>query len=282
MEALFELIKVLCLGILEGITEWLPISSTGHMLLVDEFFQLEESAEFKELFFVVIQLGAILAVPLLFWDKMVPFRSERGIIALRHRSLSLWLKVVLACVPGAIVTLLFDNALEGFLGQTRIRDQIPLMPVVIASALLLYGALFILVERKNKTPRLHTIEEIRFSDAFFIGLFQALSIIPGTSRSGSTVVGALALGISRPAAAEFSFFLAIPVMLGYSLLKIFKFGFAFTLSQFILLLVGAATAFFTSLIVIRTLISYVQKHSFSAFGVYRILLGTIVLLYFLI
>ena len=282
MEALFELIKVLCLGILEGITEWLPISSTGHMLLVDEFFQLEESAEFKELFFVVIQLGAILAVPLLFWDKMIPFRSERGIIALRRRSLSLWLKVVLACVPGAIVTLLFDNALEGFLGQTRIRDQLPLMPVVIASALLLYGALFILVERKNKTPRLHTIEEIRFSDAFFIGLFQALSIIPGTSRSGSTVVGALALGISRPAAAEFSFFLAIPVMLGYSLLKIFKFGFAFTLSQFILLLVGAATAFFTSLIVIRTLMSYVQKHSFSAFGIYRILLGTIVLLYFLI
>ena len=282
MEALFEWIKVLCLGILEGITEWLPISSTGHMLLVDEFFQLEESAEFKELFFVVIQLGAILAVPLLFWDKMIPFRSERGIIALRRRSLSLWLKVVLACVPGAIVTLLFDNALEGFLGQTRIRDQLPLMPVVIASALLLYGALFILVERKNKTPRLHTIEEIRFSDAFFIGLFQALSIIPGTSRSGSTVVGALALGISRPAAAEFSFFLAIPVMLGYSLLKIFKFGFAFTLSQFILLLVGAATAFFTSLIVIRTLMSYVQKHSFSAFGVYRILLGTIVLLYFLI
>ena len=282
MESLLELIKVLCLGILEGITEWLPISSTGHMLLVDEFLHLEESAEFKELFFVVIQLGAILAVPLLFWKKIVPFQSNRGIITLQRKSLSLWLKVVVACIPGAIVTLLFDNALEGFLGQTRICDQIPLTPVVIASALLLYGALFILIERKDKTPRIHSMGEIRFSDAFFIGIFQALSIIPGTSRSGSTVVGALALGISRPAAAEFSFFLAIPVMLGYSLLKLFKFGFAFSFSQFVLLLVGSAAAFLTSLVVIRTLMSYVQKHSFSAFGIYRILLGTIVLLYFLI
>mgnify|MGYP003308385408 CR=1 FL=1 len=281
MNVIFELLKSILYGIVEGITEWLPISSTGHMLLVDEFLQLEESAEFKELFFVVIQLGAILAVPLLFWDQMTPLKNSRGIITLRRQSLSLWLKVILACIPGAVVTLLFDNALEGFLGQTRIRDQIPLMPVVIASALLLYGALFILIERKNKTPRLHTLEELRFSDAFFIGLFQALSIIPGTSRSGSTVVGALALGISRPAAAEFSFFLAVPVMLGYSLLKLLKFGFAFTLSQFILLLIGAAAAFLTSLIVIRTLMSYVQKHSFSAFGIYRILLGTIVLLYFL-
>ncbi len=281
MESLLELIKVLFLGILEGITEWLPISSTGHMLLVDEFLHLKESAAFKELFFVVIQLGAILAVLVLFREKMIPFQNTRGIITLRRQTVSLWLKVIVACIPGAVVTLLFDNALEGFLGQTRIRERVPLMPVVIAIALVLYGALFILIEQKNKAPRIHKIEEIRFSDALSIGLFQALSIIPGTSRSGSTVVGALVLGISRPAAAEFSFFLAVPVMLGYSLIKLLKFGFAFTLSQLLLLLIGSAAAFLTSLAVIRCLLSYVKKHNFSPFGIYRIVLGIIVLSYFL-
>ena len=282
MVAFWEWIKVLFLGVLEGITEWLPISSTGHLLLVDEFLRLEESDAFKELFFVVIQLGAILAVPVLFWDKMSPFQNRRGIITLRREPLSLWLKVVVACIPGAVVTLLFDNALEGFLGETRVREQLPLLPLVIATALILYGALFILIEQKNKAPRIHRIQDLRFSDALLIGLFQALSIIPGTSRSGSTVIGALCLGISRSAAAEFSFFLAVPVMLGYSLVKLLKFGFAFTLGQFVLLFLGSAAAFLTSLFVIRALLSYVKKHNFSPFGIYRIILGIVVLLYFLL
>lgn len=282
MEAILEYLKVLFLGVLEGITEWLPISSTGHLLLVDEFLQLKESAAFKELFFVVIQLGAILAVVVLFWNKMIPIQNDRGVVSLRRETLSLWLKVIVSCIPGAIVTLLFDNALEGSLTRTRIKEQIPLMPIVIAVALVFYGVLFILIEQKNKAPRIHRIEELRFTDALLIGLFQALSIIPGTSRSGSTVVGALLLGISRPAAAEFSFFLAVPVMLGYSLIKLLKFGFSFTLSQFFLLFLGSAAAFLTSLVVIRTLLSYVKKHSFSPFGFYRILLGTVLLLYFLI
>ena len=282
MEAILEYLKVLFLGVLEGITEWLPISSTGHLLLVDEFLQLKESAAFKELFFVVIQLGAILAVVVLFWNKMIPIQNDRGVVSLRRETLSLWLKVIVSCIPGAIVTLLFDNALEGALTRTRIKEQIPLMPIVIAVALVFYGVLFILIEQKNKAPRIHRIEELRFTDALLIGLFQALSIIPGTSRSGSTVVGALLLGISRPAAAEFSFFLAVPVMLGYSLIKLLKFGFSFTLSQFFLLFLGSAAAFLTSLVVIRTLLSYVKKHSFSPFGFYRILLGTALLLYFLI
>lgn len=278
MEAILEYLKVLFLGVLEGITEWLPISSTGHLLLVDEFLQLKERAAFKELFFVVIQLGAILAVVVLFWNKMIPIQNDRGVVSLRRETLSLWLKVIVSCIPGAIVTLLFDNALEGALTRTRIKEQIPLMPIVIAVALIFYGVLFILIEQKNKAPRIHRIEELRFTDALLIGLFQALSIIPGTSRSGSTVVGALLLGISRPAAAEFSFFLAVPVMLGYSLIKLLKFGFTFTLSQFFLLFLGSAAAFLTSLVVIRTLLSYVKKHSFSPFGFYRILLGLLILL----
>ncbi len=278
MSKILEYLKVLFLGVLEGITEWLPISSTGHLLLVDEFLRFQESEAFKELFFVVIQMGAILAVVVLFWQKMIPVQNTCGIISLRRKALSLWLKVIVSCIPGAIVTLLFDNALEGALSQTRIKERIPLMPVAIAVALIFYGVLFILIEQKNKAPRIHRIEELRFTDALLIGLFQALSIIPGTSRSGSTVIGALVLGISRPVAAEFSFFLAVPVMLGYSLIKLLKFGFTFTLSQLLLLFLGTVASFLTSLVVIRSLLSYVKKHSFSAFGFYRILLGLLILL----
>ncbi len=273
MRAFLEFLKVLLLGILEGITEWLPISSTGHMLLLDEYLRLEESDAFKEVFFVVIQLGAILAVLFLFWEKMLPMKKERGIISLRPDTISLWLKVVIACIPGAIATLLFDDSLEQLLNHAGI---------IIALALILYGILFILIEKKKAPPRIHKIKDIRYTDALLIGLFQTLSIIPGTSRSGSTIIGALCLGISRTAAAEFTFFLAVPVMFGYSLLKLFKFGFAFTANQLFLLLAGSAAAFLTSLFVIRALMTYVKKHSFAAFGFYRIALGIIVLLYHLL
>lgn len=277
MELFLEWIKALLLGILEGITEWLPISSTGHLLLLDRILNLNESEAFKEVFFVVIQLGAILAVVLLFWNKMLPFKKGRSALLLNRESLSLWFKVILACIPGAVLTLLFDDALDRFLNQTKI-GSLPVMPVVIALALVFYGVLFILIERKKTLPHANSTEEITCRQALFIGLFQTLSIIPGTSRSGSTILGAMLLGISRPAAAEFTFFLAVPVMLGYSLLKLVKFGFAFSISQSLLLLTGCITAFLTSLFVIQALMSYVKKHSFSAFGIYRIGLGILVLL----
>lgn len=277
MELFLEWIKALLLGILEGITEWLPISSTGHLLLLDRILNLNESEAFKEVFFVFIQLGAILAVVLLFWNKMFPFKKDRSAFLPERESLSLWFKVILACIPGAVLTLLFDDALDRFLNQTKI-GSLPMMPVVIALALVFYGVLFILIERKKTAPHTNSTEEITCRQAFVIGLFQTLSIIPGTSRSGSTILGAMLLGINRPAAAEFTFFLAVPVMLGYSLLKLVKFGFAFSLSQSLLLLTGCITAFLTSLFVIQALMSYVKKHSFSAFGIYRIGLGILVLL----
>ncbi len=278
MEAFLEFLKVLFLGFLEGITEWLPISSTGHLLLVDTFLHLEESEAFKEVFFVVIQLGAILAVFFHFGKKLLPFTKKQNTLSLKTDTLALWGKVVLACIPGAIFTLLFDQALENYLNHGTLGNNLPLMPVVIALALVFYGIIFILLERKSTLPHRETIKDIRYSDALFIGLFQTLSIIPGTSRSGSTIIGAIALGISRPAATEFTFFLAVPVMLGYSLLKLFKFGLAFSPTQLRLLLAGSAAAFLTSLFVIRALTSYVKKHSFSAFGVYRIILGLVILI----
>ena len=277
MEAFLEYLKVLFLGILEGITEWLPISSTGHLLLLDRWLDLKESDAFKEVFFVVIQLGAILAVFFHFGKKMLPFSRTDHTFVLKPDSVALWGKVVLACLPGAVFTLLFDSTLERFLNHTEIAGKIPLMPVVIALALIFYGAVFLLLEGK-KAPSVTKMKDIRFSDAFLIGLFQTLSIIPGTSRSGSTIIGAMCLGISRPAATEFTFFLAVPVMLGYSLLKLIKFGLVFSSVQFCLLLAGSLSAFLTSLMVIRFLTSYVKKHSFAVFGIYRILLGLVILL----
>ncbi len=285
MEKFLEFLKVLFLGIVEGITEWLPVSSTGHMLLVDEFLQLNENEAFKEMFFVVIQFGAILAVILLFWNKMFPFQfRDKGQSVIRKDVFSLWFKVVFACIPGAVITLLFDDVIEDFLNHTVLFQDVTLMTVVIALALILYGFAFIFVEKKNekREMRVTTLEQIGYKDAFLIGLFQVLSIIPGTSRSGSTIIGALTLGISRAAAAEFTFFLAVPVMAGYSLLKLLKFGFDFSSYQLLILLLGCVSAFLTSLLVIRFLMNYVKKHSFSAFGIYRIILGAIVLLYFFI
>ncbi len=269
-----EILKVTFLGIIEGITEWLPISSTGHMLLVDEFVQLNVSDSFKEMFFVVIQLGAILAVVILFWRKMWPFQlKDKTQPVVKKQTLSLWLKVVIACIPGAVVTLLFDNFIEAHLHT----------PIVIASTLIFYGLAFILVESWNKTrtPRIKILEDIDYKTALFIGLFQILSIIPGTSRSGATIIGALLIGVSRVAAAEFTFFLAVPVMFGLSGFKLLKFGFHFTPTELLILVIGMAVAFIVSLIVIKFLMGYIRKHDFKVFGVYRILLGFAVLAYFL-
>lgn len=268
-----EALKVIFLGIVEGITEWLPISSTGHMLLVDEFLQLDMSGTFKEMFFVVIQLGAILAVVVLFWDKMFPFQwKDRSRSVVKKETFSLWFKVVVACIPGAVVTILFDDYIEAHLHT----------PVVIAAALIIYGAAFILVENWNKrrTPRIGRLTDITYSTALMIGLFQVLSIIPGTSRSGATIVGALLIGVSRVAAAEFTFFLAVPVMFGLSGLKMLKFGLDFTAPELAVLVLSMAVAFAVSVLVIKFLMSYIKKHDFKVFGWYRIVLGIVVLIYF--
>ena len=270
-----ELIKVVLLGIVEGITEWLPISSTGHMLLVDEFIKLEMSDAFKEMFFVVIQLGAIIAVVLLFWDKMCPFDffgKHRSFI--RKDVFSIWFKTAVACVPGAVVTLLFDDYIEAHLHT----------PLVIALMLIIYGIAFIIIESRSKKalPNIRNVFDIGYDTALVIGLFQVLSIIPGTSRSGATIIGALLIGVSRVAAAEFTFFLAVPVMFGLSAIKLIKFGFSFSGAEFAVLLVGMLVAFTTSIVVIKFLMNYIKRHDFKAFGVYRILLGLIVIAYFMI
>lgn len=270
-----EMMKVIFLGIVEGITEWLPISSTGHMLLVDEFVKLNMSDEFKEMFFILIQLGAILAVILLFWNKMWPFQfkdtSKPFII---KDTFSIWFKVVVACIPGAVVTLLFDDYVEAHF-QT---------PAVIAAALIFYGIAFIFIERwnKTKTPKVTTLADITYRTALLIGVFQILSIVPGTSRSGATIIGALLLGVSRVAAAEFTFFLAVPVMLGMSALKLLKFGFDFTGTEIAVLVLGMATAFVVSILVIKFLMSYIKKKDFTLFGWYRIVLGIIIIGYTLL
>ena len=271
---LLEFLKVIFLGVIEGITEWLPISSTGHMLLVDEFLQLGASDEFKEMFFVVIQLGAILAVVLLFWKKMWPFRlgENKKTVVVRKKVFSVWFKVIVACVPGAIVTLLFDDFIEAHLHT----------PFVIAAALIVYGVAFIVVEKRNRTckPKIGKLSEIDYKTALLIGLFQVLSIIPGTSRSGATIIGALIIGVSRTAGAQFTFFLAVPVMFGLSFIKLLKFGLAFTGTELAILLVGSVSAFLVSLFVIKFLMSYIKKHDFTVFGWYRIALGIVVMLYF--
>lgn len=272
-----EVLKTIFLGIVEGITEWLPISSTGHMLLVDEFIQLNASDAFKEMFFYLIQLGAILAVILLFWKKMFPFEirsNKRPLILVRKDIFSMWFKVVVACIPGAVVTLLFDDYIEAHLHT----------PTVIALALIVYGVAFLLIENwnKNRVPKIRKLSDITYQTALLIGLFQVLSIIPGTSRSGATIVGALLLGVSRVAAAEFTFFLAVPVMIGMSFLKLIKFGLAFTATELIILLIGMLTAFLVSVLVIKFLMSYIRKHDFKVFGWYRIVLGIVVLGYFAI
>ena len=270
---LIEILKVIFLGIVEGITEWLPISSTGHMLLVDQFLQLNMSDAFKEMFFVLIQLGAILAVVVIFWRKMFPLQfADKTKPVIRMDVISVWCKVVVACIPGTAVTILFDKYIEEHLHT----------PVVIAITLIVYGAAFIVIEdwNRHRRPKIKKLNDITYKTAFIIGLFQVLSIIPGTSRSGSTIIGSLLIGVSRTAAAEFTFFLAVPVMFGLSGLKLLKFGFAFTGAEITVLILGMAVAFFVSLAVVRFLMAYIKKHSFKIFGWYRILIGIIVLIYF--
>ena len=272
---MLELLKVIFLGIVEGITEWLPVSSTGHMLLVDEFLRLDASDAFKEMFFVVIQLGAILAVVVLFWNQLWPFaKNPQGGVMLKQKTLSLWCKVAVACIPGTVAALLLDDYIDAHLST----------PTVIAGALILYGAAFLVVERWNRgrEARVREVEDITYSTALGIGLFQVLSIIPGTSRSGACIIGALILGVARPAAAAFTFHLAVPVMFGLSFLKLMDFGFRFTGSELLILLVGMAVAFLVSLAVIRFLMNFIRKHSFELFGYYRIALGIIILVYFLV
>ncbi len=272
---LIEILKVIFLGIIEGITEWLPISSTGHMLLIDELIILKMSDAFKNMFFIVIQLGAIFAVVVLFWNKIFPFQfGDKSQPVIKKDIISLWFKVVVACIPGAIITLLFDNFIEEHLHT----------PVMIATTLIAYGIAFIIVENWNKKsePSVMHLTDISYKTALMIGLFQVLSIIPGTSRSGATILGALLIGVSRVAAAEFTFFLAIPVMFGLSGLKILKFGFAFTGPELIALLLGMVVAFIVSLLVIKFLMGYIRKHDFKVFGWYRIILGIIVLIYFVL
>ena len=270
---ILELIKVVIIGIIEGITEWLPISSTGHMLLVDELLQLNMSESFKEMFFVVIQLGAILAVVIIFWGKMFPF-DFREKPTIKKDIFSIWFKVLVACIPSGVIGFLFDDFLEAHLGT----------PIVIAAMLIFYGVLFIVVEAWNKTckPKTNTLAEISYQKALMIGVFQVLSLIPGTSRSGATIIGALMIGVSRVAAAEFSFFLAVPTMFGASAFKLLKFGFNFTNLELLTLGIGMAVAFIVSVLAIKFLMGYIKKHDFRVFGWYRIILGIIILLYYVL
>ena len=272
---IIEILKVIVLGIVEGITEWLPISSTGHMLLVDEFLQLNASDSFKEMFFIIIQLGAILAVVVLYWNRMFPFQfKDKAKPVIRKDIFSLWFKVVAACIPGAVVTLLFDDYVDAHFHT----------PLVIAAALIFYGFAFILIENWNKTrePKIKTLADISYQTAFMIGLFQVLSIIPGTSRSGATIIGGLIIGISRVAVAEFTFFLAVPVMFGWSLIKLIKFGIAFSAQELCVLGLGCVVAFAVSVVVIRFLMGYIKKHDFKVFGWYRIIVGGTILIMLLL
>lgn len=292
---IIEWIKVIILGIVEGITEWLPISSTGHLILMDEFIKLQQSAEFMEMFNVVIQLGAILAVVVIFIEKLWPFHTKKnasetswfskeatgGFSAAIQQfcnnycymdKIILWFKIVFACIPAMVIGLPLDDWMEEHLHNST----------VVALMLILYGILFIIIENYNKkrTPRINSLQELSFKDAFLIGVFQVLSLVPGTSRSGSTIIGGILLGASREIAAEFTFFLAIPVMFGASLIKLLKFGFAFTGNELSVLIIGMVVAFVVSVFAIKFLMGYIKKHDFKVFGWYRILLGILVLLYF--
>ena len=266
-----EILKVIFLGIVEGITEWLPVSSTGHMILVDEFIKLNMTPEFMEMFFVVIQLGAIMAVVCLFWDKLFPFEFKGG-FKVKNDTMNLWFKIVVACLPAAVIGLLFDDVIDEYLFN----------PLTVALMLIIYGVLFIVVENRNKgrRPVINDLTQITYKFAFMVGVFQLLALVPGTSRSGATIVGAILIGASRYVASEFTFFLAIPVMLGASLLKILKFGFVFTSAEAIILGTGTLVAFFVSILAIKFLMGSIKKHDFKVFGWYRIVLGIIVLAYF--
>ena len=272
---MLEILKSILYGIVEGVTEWLPISSTGHMILLEEYMPMDVSPEFWEMFLVVIQLGAILAVVLLYWNKIFPFKVKKNEkIQIKNDILILWLKIIVACIPAAVVGLLLDDWLNEHLYNG----------FVVAVMLILVGLAFIYIENqnKNKPSRVSDLSQLTYKDAIIIGLFQLIAaIFPGTSRSGATIVGGLMIGVSRTIAAEFTFFLAIPVMFGASLLKIVKFGLSFSFLEFFILITGMLVAFIVSILVIRFLMGYIKKHDFKIFGYYRIVLGAIVLLSFI-
>ncbi len=280
---MLEILKAILFGIIEGITEWLPISSTGHMILLNEIVSLNVSDEFYSMFEVVIQLGAIMAVVVLYWNKIWPFGKnlkhpvkDEGILKYFDKpKWQMWIKILVACIPAAVIGLLFNDFFEALFYNY----------VSVAIALIVFGVAFIVVENvnKGKKPKIDKIAKLDYKTVILIGVFQLIAaIFPGTSRSGATIVGALILGVSRSVAAEFTFFLAIPVMFGASLLKLVKFGLAFTGMEFIILIVGMLVAFVTSVFVITFLMSYIKKHDFKAFGVYRIILGVIVLIYYFV
>lgn len=270
---MIEYLKAILFGIVEGITEWLPISSTGHMILLDELVELDVSEDFYGMFQVVIQLGAIMAVVLLFWNKIFPLGKREKGLYIKMDIMSLWGKILVACVPAAVVGLLFDEYFEALFYN----------PTSVSIALIVFGIAFIVIEtvNKGKNAKVSSMDELTYKLALIIGLFQLIAaVFPGTSRSGATIVGALLIGVSRVVAAEFTFYLAIPVMFGASLLKIVKFGFDFTSTELAILTIGMITAFAVSLFVIKFLMGYIKKNDFKVFGWYRIVLGIVVLAYF--
>lgn len=280
---MIEILKAILFGIVEGITEWLPISSTGHMILLDEFIKLDVSSEFYSMFQVVIQLGAILAVVIIFWNDFFPFGKKdnkyplkkEGILSyVKKDKIYLWILIVLACIPAGVIGILFDDFFEAMFYNYQ----------TVSIALIVFGIAFIIIENmnKNKKPKINNIYDLDLKTVLLIGVFQLIAaIFPGTSRSGATIVGALLLGVSRTVAAEFTFYLAIPVMFGASLLKILKFGLVFTMHEVLILGIGMIVAFVVSIIVIKFLMSYIKKNDFKVFGWYRIVLGIVVLIYFL-
>lgn len=270
--SVIELLKVVLLGVVEGITEWLPISSTGHMILVNEFVKLNVSEDFMEMFLVVIQLGAILAVCVLYFNKLNPFSPGKD-AAGRKETFSLWGKVIVGCIPAGVIGILFNDIIDDLFYNAK----------TVVFTLILYGVLFIVVENinRNRKPSTEELSDLSFKTALQIGCFQLLSLIPGTSRSGSTILGAMILGTSRSVAAEYSFFLSIPVMFGASLLKIVRYGFHYTGSEVLVLAIGMIVAFVISILAIKFLVGYIKNNDFKAFGVYRIVLGILVAVYFI-
>lgn len=270
-----EILKVIFYGIVEGITEWLPISSTGHMILVEKVMPLNVSSEFMEMFRVVIQLGAIFAVLVLYWNKIFPFQlKDKNKSIIKMDIMNMWFKIVVAIIPAGIIGTLWDDDI----------DRMFYNYVTVAVTLIIYGILFIFIENRNKRGnfKITSLHQITYQTAIIIGLFQVLALIPGTSRSGATILGAILIGVSREIAAEFTFFLAIPVMFGASLIKMLKFGFDFSGNEILVLALGMLSAFVVSIIAIKFLMGYIKKHDFKAFGIYRIVLGILVLAYFLV
>ena len=277
---IINVLKSILFGIVEGITEWLPISSTGHMILLEKICHFQDvKPEFFEMFLVVIQLGAIMAVIVMFWNKLWPFKKvpvsdTQKEVKIRMASVQLWLKVLVGSIPAGVLGLLFDDLLDKYLYNH----------ITVAITLIIYGVLFIVVEHINRKrrPRVRKLTELTYKDALLIGLFQALSLIPGTSRSGSTILGGISIGTSRTVASEFTFFLAVPAMLGASALKLLKFGFNFSVMELVILINGMIVAFAVSLLCIRFLMNFIKKHNFNLFGIYRIILGAIVLIAYFI